>query len=276
MPELTYPFADLELARRLERTEARGNSDFVEARAVVDPERGAGWIEVAGTYAMFDGVDSPLTQTFALGMFQPITVEDILAIEQFFLERGSDVFHEVCPLADESVKSLLNERSYNVIEHSSVMYRPISTEFRLPVQPNEQIHVRTLKAGEEQRWADTALRGWSEYTELVDFMREMGQVQAHSKAIAFLAEFNGEAIATGSLIINDDVALLAGASTVPEARRQGAQLALLEGRLCYAASRGCTVGMMVASPGSGSQRNAERHGFRIAYTRTKWQLAVAR
>jgi hypothetical protein len=30
--------------------------------------------------------------------------------------------------------------------------------------------------------------------------------------------------------------------------------------------------MMVALPGSASQRNAERQGFRIAYTRTKWQL----
>ena len=30
--------------------------------------------------------------------------------------------------------------------------------------------------------------------------------------------------------------------------------------------------MMVAAPGSASQRNAERQGFRIAYTRTKWML----
>jgi hypothetical protein len=30
--------------------------------------------------------------------------------------------------------------------------------------------------------------------------------------------------------------------------------------------------MMVALPGSGSQRNAERQGFRTVYTRTKWQL----
>jgi len=29
---------------------------------------------------------------------------------------------------------------------------------------------------------------------------------------------------------------------------------------------------MCALPGSGSQRNAERHGFRIAYTRMKWRL----
>ena len=63
----TYPFADIDLARRLERTEAQGNVDFVEARAKAFPDRGATWIEVAGTYAMFDGVGSPLTQTFGLG-----------------------------------------------------------------------------------------------------------------------------------------------------------------------------------------------------------------
>jgi hypothetical protein len=222
---------------------------------------------------MFDGVGSPLTQTFGLGMFQPISVEDMDQIEQFFQERGSDVFHEVCPLADESVKSLLNERGYKAIEYSSVMYRPISTDLTLTTERNEEIQVRKLKAGEEQLWAGTAFRGWSEFAELADFLRDLGQVQVHSKAISFIAELNGEPIATGSLIINDEVALLAGASTVPEARRQGAQLALLEGRLRFAAKQGCTIGMMVANPGSGSQRNAERHGFRIAYTRTKWQLA---
>ncbi len=121
-----------------------------------------------------------------------------------------------------------------------------------------------------QLWADTAFEGWSEFAEVADFLRELGQVSAHSDSLSFLAELDGKPIATGSLIIAGDVALLAGASTVPAARRQGAQLALLEGRLRYAAAQGCTVGMMVAQPGSGSQRNAERHGFRIAYTRTKW------
>jgi GNAT superfamily N-acetyltransferase len=273
MTPLNYPFADIELARRLEKTEARGNREFIETRAVVEPKRGAEWIEIGGTYAMFDGVGSPLTQTFGLGMFQSISDNEMNAIESFFLDRASDVFHEVCPLSDESVKSLLSERGYKAIEYSSVLYRPISTDFRLSLEPNEDIHVRTVKAGEEQRWADTTFKGWSEFAELTDFLRDMGQIFSKSKSISFIGELSGEPIATGSLIINDDVALLAGASTVPEARRQGAQLALLEARLRYAASRGCTTGMMVASPGSSSQRNAERHGFRIAYTRTKWQLA---
>ncbi len=41
-------------------------------------------------------------------------------------------------------------------------------------------------------------------------------------------------------------------------------------RLRDARARGCELAMIAASVGSQSQRNAERNGFRIAYTRTKW------
>ena len=42
--------------------------------------------------------------------------------------------------------------------------------------------------------------------------------------------------------------------------------------LRYAFEHGYRLAMMVAEAGSQSQRNAERKGFRIAYTRTKWRL----
>src|SRR5258708_30021701 len=91
---------------------------------------------------------------------------------------------------------------------------------------------------------------------------------------AFLAELAGQPIATGAMSIWQGVAMLAGASTVPEGRKQGAQLALLNARLSYAAEHGCDLAMMGALPGSSSQRNAERQGFRIAYTRIKWRLPL--
>jgi GNAT superfamily N-acetyltransferase len=269
---LDYPFADLELARRLERTEARANVQFVEARAEAFPEVGATWTAVAETYAMFDGVGSPVTQTFGLGVFQPITEEDMDQLEEFFKSRGAAVFHEVCPLADPSTFTLLSERGYKPIEVSNVLYRPISPDLRLDVARNEEVKIRVIEKSEGELWARTAYEGWREFSEVADLIRELGLVTVRSKASSFLAEWQGDAIATGALIIAGDVALLAGASTVPKARRQGAQLALLEERLRYAATQGCTIAMMVAQPGSGSQRNAERHGFRIAYTRTKWEL----
>ena len=94
-------------------------------------------------------------------------------------------------------------------------------------------------------------------------------------ATSIVAEIEGEAIATAALFTWQGVGLLAGASTVPEGRRQGAQAALLAWRLRRLAAQGCDLAMIGAAPGSASQRNAERNGFRIAYTRTKWQLSTS-
>lgn len=270
--EEQYPFADIELARRLERTEAQGSVNFIEARTEAFPELGAQWIEVAGAYAMLDAPGSPLSQTFCLGVFQPVSAAELDRLEEFFLSNSAEVFHEVCPLADMSVFALIRERGYQPIEFSNVLYRPITPDLRIDAPRNERIKVRVIGKDETELWAQTAFAGWSEFAEFADFFRDLSKVAAHSKGPSFIAELEGKPIATGALTIAGDVALLAGASTIPEARRQGAQLALLEERLRYAAKQGCTVAMMVASPGSGSQRNAERHGFRIAYTRTKWHL----
>ena len=121
----TYPFADLELARRLERAEAASNARFVELRAGLDPGRGACWIEVGGTYAMYDGPSSPVTQTFGLGMFQAPTTADFDRLERFFFDRGAPADHEVSPQADPATLLLLTERGYRPIEFTSVMFRPV-------------------------------------------------------------------------------------------------------------------------------------------------------
>jgi GNAT superfamily N-acetyltransferase len=266
--ERPFIFSDLNLSRRLERAEARGNAEFVEARAKVSPESGAGWTEVAGCYAMFDGVGSPITQTFGLGLFEAASDEDLGRIEEFFRERGSPSFHEVSPLADPTTFILLNGRGYEPFEFTSVMFRSLGSGARR----DSGVSVRVVGPGEHELWAQTAARGWSEFEELGDFMLGLSRVSAaRADAISFLAELEGRPVATGALSICEGVALLAGASTVPEARRRGAQLALLDARLAYAAAHGCDIAMMCAQPGSASQRNAERQGFRIAYTRIKWR-----
>jgi GNAT superfamily N-acetyltransferase len=273
MTNNTQIFSDVELARRLERTEGRANASFVEARARAFPELGAEWIHVGGTYAMFDGVDSPVTQTFGLGMFDPVSTEQLERIENFFRAHAAPVFHEVSPLADASTFPLLNERGYQPCEFTSILYRSIEPGVSFTELRNEKIQVRLTTQAEVDLWAKTSARGWSDLPEYEDFMLMFGKVVAQrTDGLSFLAELDGEPIATGAMSIYDDVAILAGASTIPEGRKQGAQLALLDARLRYAAEHGCTIATMGALPGSASQRNAERQGFRIAYTRTKWQL----
>jgi hypothetical protein len=271
-----FIFADADLARRLERAEAQGNAEFVEARALLSPQSGARWIEVAGAYAMFDGADSPLTQTFGLGLFDPVTAAELERIEDFYRDLSAPVFHEVSPLGDVALAALLGGRGYRPVEFTSVMFRPLQGEATPAAARGGQVGVRVVGEDEYEVWARTAARGWAEFPEVAGLMYELGLVSARRPgAVSFMAELEGEPVATGALSISEGVAVLAGASTVPEGRRQGAQLALLDARLRHAAERGCDLAMMGALPGSASQRNAERQGFRIAYTRVKWGLAGA-
>ena len=264
-----FPFADRALSRRLERAEALSNARFVDSRARVFPASGACWIEVAGASALFDGAGSPATQTFGLGMSQLPAAGDMDRIEAFFTERGAPVHHEVSPLADENLAPMLTARGYAPFEFTSVLYRPIDhAGVNLSATA---ISVRLVEEPDVEIFARTSAAGWS-HAGIEAFILQMARVNAASEGVSlFLAEADGRPIATAALSIVEGVAHLAGAATVPEGRHRGAQLALLDHRLRYAAAHGCDIALMGALPGSGSQRNAERHGFRIAYTRIKWR-----
>lgn len=267
-------YSDKTFSQKLERAEARSNVDFVETRARLEPASGAEWIEVVGVYAMFDSVESPLTQTFGLGVFGEITDVEINTLEAFFKKHDAPVFHEVSPMADASLMELLNRRGYQPMELTSVMYLSLDKQAPSARPLNPQIITRVIKSDEVDIWARTAAHGWStEMPGMEDFMFNFCRIGAQcAEAFPYIAELDGNPISTGALLIYEDVALLAGASTIPNGRNQGAQTALLEDRLTFAAEQGCTLAVMGASPGSQSQKNAQKNGFHIAYTRTKWQL----
>ncbi len=267
---------DRALARRLERAEAAGNAGFVEARRRLDPGSGACWIDVAGTCAMFDGVGSPITQTFGLGMFAPLSATDLETIEAFFAERGAGTHHEVCPLSDPAHLRLLPERGYRPVEQSTVLCQALAPGRPGSAATMSSIRVRRIGPEDGVVWVETSVAGWASEPEFADLIRGLARVSVTSEAgVCFLAELEGQPVATGSMVLHQGVALLAGASTVPAWRGRGAQAALLAARLQYAAEQGADLAMMVALPGSQSQLNAERQGFRICYTRTKWGSGVA-
>jgi GNAT superfamily N-acetyltransferase len=231
------PFSDLALSRRLERAEGHACTEYAEARRRLYPHSGAAWIECAGAYAVFDGVESPLTQSSGLGIFEELSPASLDVIERFFLDRAAPVLHEVSPSASH-------------------------------------ISVRLIGPDEAPRWADVSARSWAhEHPELLDFLLQLGAIStARKHGLCFLAEADSKPGAAGVLCLHHKVALFGGSATIPELRRHGLQTALLQERMRYAFDHGCDLAMMVAVPGSDSQRNAERKGFQIAYTRTKWKL----
>jgi GNAT superfamily N-acetyltransferase len=264
-------FSDLALTQRLERAEGFACAQYAVTRRRLFPESNAEWIECGGAYAVFDGVDSPCTQTFGLGIFEQLSEETLDTIERFFLDRATPVLHEVSPFAGVAALDLLCRRGYRPMELSSVLYRPVE---RLAARSEADGTVHIIGPEEADLWSGISARGWAHgHPELLEFLTQFGIVTAAREQTAcFLAEADGQPGAAGVLTIHDGVALFAGSSTVPELRRRGLQTALLEERMRYAFDHACNLAMMVALPGSESQRNAERRGFQIAYTRTKWQL----
>lgn len=269
-------FMDRALARSLERTEGAINAAFVEARARSSPALGATHREVDGTLLMFDGPDSPMTQSFGLGLSEQVSAGSLAGMEAFFESRGAPVHHEVSPLAGIQTFRLLAERGYRPIELTTVLVQPLDASLEPPALEGG-LSVRAARPEDAERWIETSVAGWGERAEVTDPIRDIATVALASLAtVNFLVEREGLAIATGSLGIQGNIALLAGASTVPDHRGLGAQRALLRVRLAEAKRRGCEIAVMGAEPGSTSQRNAERNGFRVAYTRVKWQKDAAK
>jgi GNAT superfamily N-acetyltransferase len=264
-------FVDLALSKRLERAEGNACLRFAVARRQLLPESGAEWIECGGAWAVFDTVDSPVTQTYGLGLFEPLTPAILDAIERFFDDHAAPVMHEVSPLAGVPTYDLLCARNYRPMEISNILYRPIEEDSsKLPAN----ITVRVVGPDEAGLWTRINARGWASlHPEYRDFFLQMGEIVcAREGSSCFLAEVDGQAGAAGALSIHDGVALFGGATTIPELRQRGLQSALLQARLRYAFQRGCDLAMIAAEPGGESQRNAERRGFRVAYTRVKWKL----
>ena len=143
--------------------------------------------------------------------------------------------------------------------------------------PASKVEVRPVEPGEGCEWAETVARGFIEQPEFVpagsdlkldeSFIRLLMAGEAAEGYLGFAARLGGRMIGGGSLFIREGVAMLNGASTLAAFRRRGAHSALHFARLAYALAAGCNLARVVTQPGSTSQRNAERRGFRVIYTR---------
>jgi GNAT superfamily N-acetyltransferase len=262
----------MELARHLELaghpdclSEGNGEISQVELKRPGDVR-----IAVGGGIAEFRGVNSPVTQAEGLGLNGPVSEEDIERMEQFYRCRGSAVFIEVCPMADPSFIEMLGKRGYRVIEFSNMLIREIDPQERFP-ESASGISIRPAEPAESRLFAETVSRGFADHfepsEELIDTIQ---QFFSGPGLVPYLVWIDGKPIGGGTLGIRKGIAGLFGMSTLPEFRRRGVQAALISARLEAGRAAGCDVAMSVTQPSSGSQRNLERQGFRVVYTRTKF------
>jgi len=254
-------FADLALARRLEAAEAAVGIACARAQAPA----GAAIEALAGGWAVFVGAQSPLTHALGLGMNGPVTAAEVDAVEAFFRVRGATVNLDLCPYAHPSLVELLRGRGYGPVEFANVLVRPLAGE--LPWPPDAR--AGEAASGESELWARTVAAGFTERAEFTAEELDVGRAifRAEGMSCYLGRREEGAPVAAAALAVKDGVATLLGDSTAPGFRGAGWQTALIRTRLDAAVLAGCDLATASTLPGSISQRNYQRAGFQVAYTR---------
>jgi GNAT superfamily N-acetyltransferase len=269
-------FMDLELARRVERAEGNACRECAESFHLAHPEFPVAVEKIAGGVAVFAGVDSPVTQAIGVGLDGAVTDEDLDRLGDFFQARNAPAAIELCPLVEMSLYEKFAARGYRLLEVSNVLVREITDADAVPLPIPPGILVRQAFPDEAKLWTRTVAQGFAEQFPVTPEMLNVmeGFFQAVN-ATAFLAYVDGELAGGAALAMHAGVCGLFGASTLPDFRRSGVQTALLGSRIFWAVGRGCDLAVSITAPASISQRNIERAGFRVAYSRTKLIRPIA-
>lgn len=254
-------FVDLSLARRLEMVTARSGKECAQVYAAI-----------AGGIATFSGIDSPITQAFGVGLFGPVAEAELDRLEDFFFSRGAPVALELCPFIHPTLVDLIKSRPYRLEEFSNVLVRRIEPSEKIEM-PGSSVEVRRASPQEAGLYSGIVTAAFSEYHPVSETLRRVVEnFSQRPSGCCFLALVDGE-IAAGACVSADqadtELAELYGAATLQRFRGLGAQSALIAARLRWAAQQGCALATTSTQPGSVSQRNYERAGFQVVYSRTK-------
>ncbi len=260
----------LALSRRIELAEAEVAVEGANTLISLKPDAGTAVESVAGGYAVYCGANSPVTQAVGLGLNGAVSHEEFDRLEEFFFSRDEPVRVETSPLADASLFALFRERGYGVTEFSNVMVRQIDPADHW----TESDGIEISKVGREEMdlWTLTVAQGFADnYPVTEETIRVMKIFGLSNGMECYLARVNGRIAGAATLSLRGKIAGLFGASTLTDFRRRGVQTALLMSRLRRAGEEGCEIAVSLAQPGSPSQRNITRLGFRTLYTRVKFE-----
>lgn len=256
-------FVDAATAARIDRAEAR------LSLAVAAPLENASVTALHGGAAVLARAGSPINKIIGAGFDTTLDERTLDAIEADWRARGEPVRVELSTLALPAVGEQLGARGYRLLGFENVLVRAI-TGADAAVAP-----LRTV-AQDHPAWQRLLVDGFASPdgtgVPVDDFSREvidqvMSDFAGADGLQRYVAILDDQPVGAATMRVDDGVALLCGATTLPPARRRGVQAALLAARLRDASAAGCEYAAVTTAPGSRSQHNALRQGFHLAYAR---------
>jgi GNAT superfamily N-acetyltransferase len=261
-------FVDKAFARRLESVEEMPQVFYARVYQKARPEIGADEEEICGGHMIFAGLGSPIGRATGLGLDRAFTAEDLDRIEHFYREHKAPSQVDLCPLHETSVFEMFKQRGYGIAELNNVLYRELAPSESAP-SPPPGYQIRRALPDEVDAASSVVERAFFPDGAPEMYRGLIAPLYRMEGALGFVATAEGKIVAcgTGLVIPAHKMMALGGAGTLPEFRGRGLQTALLRVRMAAAASSGCEYAAVVTQGGSTSQRNAERLGFRVAYSK---------
>ncbi|MBM3802767.1 MAG: GNAT family N-acetyltransferase [Acidimicrobiia bacterium] len=269
-------FADVALAARIDRAESRLTSEAAEAVRDAGRQDKVRVVPISGGTAVYAGPSFLLNKAIGLGLDGPVDLVVLKEIESFWQEQVELVRIELSNLAHPASALALTERGYRLHGFENVLGRSLETPDGTELRPGLTVGV-VNDAREAARWIDIAVSSFLELDGTgsapddafarQDLERVLSDFAALPGFIRYLGWIDGIPVGEAALRIDQGLAQLCGAGTLPAYRGRGMQKALLARRLVDAKAVGCDLAVVTTAPGSRSQENVMRRGFKLLYTR---------
>jgi GNAT superfamily N-acetyltransferase len=195
---------------------------------------------------------------------------ELSAIEHFYAGHGLPAAIELSSWAPAATVDALGARGCTVSWFRAVLVHPLTADRSAVDRPTSSTRLTIERVTEAT--ADDWRRVLAHGNELAEATAQATSDEFATAAAAvpgsieLLARLDGEAVGCGSIQLAQGIAWLGGAATVPSARNQGVQGALLRARLDLARETGAELAAATAVPSGTSARNLGRAGFTIVQT----------
>ncbi|MEK5149179.1 GNAT family N-acetyltransferase [Psychrobacillus sp. FSL K6-4615] len=262
-----------ELAERLENAEIDALSSRLTEIQKIDRNPMSVEIKKFGNATAFSVKNIPGPSFNTVKGLKAGDEKHIEKIIDFYKQKEIPVRFELTPAHTSSeLLTCLSEAGYYHNDFHTTLYTQLSRELATIDKLNEQkLTIRKLKRKEFGTFAEIYIKGFQMPPFLKDGIAQNNEILYDSENWTFyLSSYENEPAGIGVLFVNDRIATLAAAATIPSLRNKGIQAALIEHRILQAKQLECDLIVGQAKFGSVSQNNMERAGLNIAYTKAIW------
>jgi hypothetical protein len=272
-------FANIELAARIDRAEARLCAGATAAIARRNSSAHTLELPLAGGTAVYATPGSPLNKVIGLALKPTFDTErftsELDAIELAWQQRNEPVRIELATLGNPEIYPILHARGYVLQGFENELGRPLRDAGAS--KSSDKVTVEELRAEDDDKWLKIAVDAFLDMDgtgSVADdpLSREMLESVFRDMTgapgfIRYLARYDGAPAAVGSMRIDAGLCQLAGSATATPFRGKGLQKALIAYRLHAARLAGCDLAVVTTGPGTRSQENLMRNGFALLYAR---------